>query len=752
MKKIFISIFTLLLSLVAISNVNLLHAESYEGMINVLDEKVQDLGYGIIHENIQAETKTDRPSGGYYGTGSNETDHPIDVNKFYSQHINILNVPSSKDIKIFSYTTTSNSKWSLVKTRNHIIDFEKNNPEYKVVAAVNGDFYDIQGTGNFPYQPTSAHAQMGDNLKTDTNRPVIGFKNDGSDNSLVYYNKDVVVNDVKYGRTSNPYLQFLDKNGNITYEVEVLKRNQYPDENGFSVFYGNYSSKTFYPRQVSDNTSDHFVINGTLFPNSDNDIFARGKLESDNLKEYNLVNGKFSVVSKNASLNNYIKNASEIRLQHKFTDDFEGVENVMGLHAPLIYNNNRYTYENNDAYYKTRAPRTMVGRKADGTIGFIVTDGRSENNYGVNQQEMMNILQSNGFVDGYNLDGGGSSTFIVRKGADFITCNTPSDGNERSVSNSILIAIKEPAIDYKLEAVSNNSAELSFEISALEGFEFDKLYVSLTDEKIEVKENKVIFSGLEANTIYSANLYFEKDAVYSKSINEVKFQTAKNKGTITGYESVVEDNNLFIKPLFDDPHNSINESYVIINGKSSYVSSKKGAKFDLLDLDKAKIEITINYNLLDLNGLQSETLLIKNYAPYYQFILDVAQLENKTYSDKDLINRAIIFFNSLSEEDKNKLDEYTMYIFNEMKEIVSIGDLITKLNTNFDKKEFKKIEALSERQKELLGEDMMKIYNQLIEKSSKSGCKTEKSVSFKDVMYTLVLLSSTLFVVIKIKK
>ena len=83
-------------------------------------------------------------------------------------------------------------------------------------------------------------------------------------------------------------------------------------------------------------------------------------------------------------------------------------------------------------------PRTAIGRKNDGSIVFYTLDGRqADYSYGAQLKTLANRMKELGCVDAINLDGGGSTTCVVRlpgeKEATVI--NKPSDGRERKVAN-----------------------------------------------------------------------------------------------------------------------------------------------------------------------------------------------------------------------------------------------------------------------------------------------------------------------------
>ena len=97
---------------------------------------------------------------------------------------------------------------------------------------------------------------------------------------------------------------------------------------------------------------------------------------------------------------------------------------------------------------KTLEPRTAVGVSKDRKTAYLlVFDGRNASwSSGTNYETMAKIFKAVGAWDATNLDGGGSSTFILAKdGAagtsldDYSVLNKVSDGSERKVVNGVAI-------------------------------------------------------------------------------------------------------------------------------------------------------------------------------------------------------------------------------------------------------------------------------------------------------------------------
>src|SRR6185503_5497574 len=80
-----------------------------------------------------------------------------------------------------------------------------------------------------------------------------------------------------------------------------------------------------------------------------------------------------------------------------------------------------------------RQPRTLAGVRADGTLLLVTVDGRLPGwSVGMTLPEAARLMRSLGAREAMNLDGGGSSTMVVRGEV----VNRPSDRTgERPVSD-----------------------------------------------------------------------------------------------------------------------------------------------------------------------------------------------------------------------------------------------------------------------------------------------------------------------------
>ncbi|OQP52656.1 hypothetical protein A4H97_25390 [Niastella yeongjuensis] len=99
----------------------------------------------------------------------------------------------------------------------------------------------------------------------------------------------------------------------------------------------------------------------------------------------------------------------------------------------------------NDKFCNDRHPRTAMGEKEDGTIVFLVVDGRAKEAAGFSIPELQKLMKWLGCRNAINLDGGGSTTMYVKGQPEAGVVNYPSDNKkwdhagEREVANAIVI-------------------------------------------------------------------------------------------------------------------------------------------------------------------------------------------------------------------------------------------------------------------------------------------------------------------------
>lgn len=109
-------------------------------------------------------------------------------------------------------------------------------------------------------------------------------------------------------------------------------------------------------------------------------------------------------------------------------------------------------YDDLDAPYREenskRMPCSGAAIAPDGRLFLVEVDGRQADlSVGVTRREFAALMRSLGATEGLLLDGGGSSTLVVRRlgDSDAGVVNSPSDGRERPVADGIFVYSTAPA-------------------------------------------------------------------------------------------------------------------------------------------------------------------------------------------------------------------------------------------------------------------------------------------------------------------
>jgi exopolysaccharide biosynthesis protein len=122
---------------------------------------------------------------------------------------------------------------------------------------------------------------------------------------------------------------------------------------------------------------------------------------------------------------------------------FHPLEAVGG--QPVIVRDGAVSREARDtgAFAVTRHPRTAVGITTDGRLLLVVVDGRqAPRSVGMSLATLADLLLMLGARDALNLDGGGSTTMVVREpaGSGLRIVNIPSDSaGERPVGDALAV-------------------------------------------------------------------------------------------------------------------------------------------------------------------------------------------------------------------------------------------------------------------------------------------------------------------------
>lgn len=337
---------------------------------------------------------------------------------------NVLEFDNSDDnIHLVTISDYTDFKWGMRPLEGMIYNYELENPNVEVLGGINGDFYDINDTG----QPSATFIQNFEVIKGVSSRPLFLINDDDTYEIIEPRNKPITLQGYE--------LLIIDKNNEIKFRETFSNVNQLSNaENQVSVllhtFDGNISPSL-----------NPVIIEAEDIKYNKTPTLERAKgyanLNSETLA---VTNRQFIVLGK--GIENIITEDDLVLVQRKIAG-FENVRGAMGGSDVIVENGLVSNFSSPRMDLAQRAPRTLVGIKEDGSVFFVVSNGRDEageNVPGLTMEESGNIMKSLGAHYAINLDGGGSSTLMARNfDGTFATLNKLSDGHMRSVSNGILI-------------------------------------------------------------------------------------------------------------------------------------------------------------------------------------------------------------------------------------------------------------------------------------------------------------------------
>lgn len=300
----------------------------------------------------------------------------------------------------------------------------KGGPDRTVVGGVNGDFYG--GTGI----PTNIQVAQGEILLKPVTRPAIGFTADNSPLiDVVTMNITALVDDtvatvhgVNTSRQTNQMILFNSYSGSST---------------GTNQFGTEALIQPLAPWVVNDTVN---CIAESLQVGVGNMSLSRGLavLSAHGTSATNVLSR--------------IQPGDTLRLVQRIVPGLPKLREMVGGNPRLVSGGADISSA------APREPRTSAGFSADSTLLYLVTvDGRQGTlSVGMTFTELAQFMMQIGVHEGINLDGGGSTTMVIRDSI----MNSPSDGGERAVSNGLLVISSAPAGSLQTVSISPKNTRI----------------------------------------------------------------------------------------------------------------------------------------------------------------------------------------------------------------------------------------------------------------------------------------------------
>ena len=587
MKKILIFVFMLFsLSLV---NIKAFAKNEFDDSVQSFNKstyQVKDrtdheaLDYGLEHIRDVAESSTQIERNG--------------KGNLDPQVVNVLTVPSRKDVRVVNWSYSTKAVWNKATVTQMAEDYERTHPGWVVLAGVNGDFFDINGNAPLPYQSGGVTVSNGDVVRPIPNGNNIGFTNSGDSNTMIGGNK------IEFSEAH--HLHIFDENDNVIATFDVNRFNEAPQANEISVYYS-------YPKTHDENVyntlpgTNSYLIEDIFrcYGMGQGQFYGKGNITDVN-KEQKLDCGVFGIVTDNPEVTKLLAKGVKVRVQRDVEGLYAQCDNIIGGGATLMRDGDIVI----DTPVDDRHPRTVLGARPDGTIVLMTVDGRhkEDGKTGMVQEELAIAMRYYGCSQAYNVDGGGSTTMIIRNDqGTFDVKNSPSDGNERRDSNCVLVVV--PQLSLTVDEALDTSVNISFDNSAKD-VEFSNVKATITTptgESIKTQEfngTSMILDGLQKETEYE--LVCEYDLTYkgntTHAINKpISIKTGKTTPLIEYATFEVLGDYYVLRVKINDPDKVISLAS-ISNGK--YFQALNGES-NTLYVEKSKVEgsdfiLSIDYN------------------------------------------------------------------------------------------------------------------------------------------------------------
>ena len=434
----------------------------------------------------------------------------------YTTHVAV----GTKDAKFFVYSgeTSDKMNYKQQSVDDMVKAFEKENPNYQVLAAVNGDFfkYKSDGSGGEPEEPMIQNYQLLKSyLLSDgeaRGRGMVGV-NDLT-GKVVYHTIGDAYKDAGYGttykfdsKTQSPYtVQVLgasNLDAKATYDCVLAKAPSLTPRSQLSFTTsdygkGDYAGKTVYEVELERYRKDTGAKNASGGQNTY--YFAQGKITKviTGTADMKPAKGKAYIAALSDKQAPLLKVGAIVRCQNSISKDWNNVGNAIGFKQQLVANGNiifpnatysRYHHslkgggsnEKADYYCSCGSSksattkwtediydypmcwkaRTAIGFKDDGSCVLMAVQKSDGGSWGATYAELGAQFKALGCTNAFLLDGGGSTTMVIKEGSSYNTVYHAEGGSGsegRLIGNVAIIAtLKDGATAPVLEGASANT-------------------------------------------------------------------------------------------------------------------------------------------------------------------------------------------------------------------------------------------------------------------------------------------------------
>lgn len=534
------------------------------------------LSTGIDYKSVTATTTTDG------GTTS-------------LQRVSYVKI--DKDSNAFTVAWSKTSGTSIVGANLIELaqDYELKNPGFKVLAGINGDYYDLTTK-----TPVNAFVSNGNVIKYNNfSQPRYFSIGLNQDDKGYVSNKTNTIEDLFS-------LSFYDTTKTrVIKEITIQGLNQIPLENQTTLYF-----KPLNAISIPDATLYQGSVTSTTNYSS---LYLLGKVNQV-VTTVSTATDVFTIATKDPEVISLLNKYPQIRLQKHMADVYESVDQIIGVGSQPLENGTVKAFadinDQNLDFAIARHPRTSIGYSDQGDIILMTVDGRQTNMAGANLREEAQIMKTLGASNSFNLDGGGSTQLVIRDGDEFRMLNSPSDNPYRKVSNGILLVVPDVYVDINISNINNTGFDYNIEIDGGSAT-INDINVYLNQDEVEYQLGSNTITNLESNEIY----YLTADVNYTigsttqtvtfiqKRVNlanhyvDIPVQKVKPFDFNVSFEQSDAIQGFIATISFSDPDKTLTKLYLVHdNQKYIVLNSVNGYQIDFQNVMKNQLyQFTVEY-------------------------------------------------------------------------------------------------------------------------------------------------------------
>lgn len=300
----------------------------------------------------------------------------------------------------------------------------------QVIAAFNGDYAVISGIGTG--MPIGLHVQDGELISSPQTWPSFGISEMG----------DPLIGQA-YHETR---IEFLNDDGSIAFSINANHLNKTRDGSALVVYTPRWGRRT-----PADDRGLELIVRGIEGPFYPNAVYEgviadrRFMEEGAEIPEDGIVISAGMGAAVVHLRKDYAAPGKRVRISCTLNEPWSTARHAVSGSTVIVEDGqvNRWM-DLSLQMFKIRNPRTVIGYNED-YIFILTIDGRQPGYAdGMTLIEAAEIMVDLGAERAINMDGGGSTTFLLRMpgDSDLTLMNSPSDGNERRLANGIMVISK----------------------------------------------------------------------------------------------------------------------------------------------------------------------------------------------------------------------------------------------------------------------------------------------------------------------